>query len=384
MAQRLLAAMVAFALGAAAEPDALPAGDWAAHGLAAEGREAIRDVFRQAVERKIVPGGALLLVHKGEVVLREAFGLADVETKRPFTTDALCFIASLTKPHTATLMVMLAERGKLSLDEPVDTCLPAFKGLKVRGGGPVARAPTLRQGLCHTAGFPGNRAIKSGAFTVNFDGTLADAMADLASRQLAAAPGTRHAYSRFGYMMAARAAEVRCGKPFPRLLREVLLDPIGAKQTTFEPSPDARRRVPTPYDRVRDGFRRRDGQGLGRAINPGGGLYATLDDVGRLLLLHRNKGRVGDERIVSEKALAEMYVAQPATPGTGYGLGFNVLRKGPGGRGRRVRHLGGSGTLAVIDFDLDLIIVLFTQVHQQQILRFRQRLLKAIDDAFAD
>lgn len=72
------------------------------------------------LERKWVLGGAVLVIHRGEPVFREGFGVADIETQRPFLPDAPCPIASLTKLHTTTLIAMLVEQGKLSWDDPVD------------------------------------------------------------------------------------------------------------------------------------------------------------------------------------------------------------------------------------------------------------------------
>src|SRR5262245_39917326 len=69
------------------------------HGFSDEQREVIRTALRGGVERKFVPGGALLIIHQGEPVFREGFGLADMESQRPFTPDAPCRIASLTKLH---------------------------------------------------------------------------------------------------------------------------------------------------------------------------------------------------------------------------------------------------------------------------------------------
>ena len=63
-------------------------------------------------------------------------------------------------------------------------------------------------------------------------------------------------------------------------------------------------------------------------------------------------------------------------------MGLNVLRKGPDGVGRRIQHTGASGTLAWLDFDLDLIIVMLTQVPQTQTGPFRQRLMKTILEIF--
>jgi arylsulfatase A-like enzyme/CubicO group peptidase (beta-lactamase class C family) len=369
-----------------AEPQriSLPQGDWTAHGLTDEQRERIRAAFRAGIDEKFVPGGALMLIHRGEVIFSEAFGEADVESHRPFTTDTPCRIASLTKPHTATLLVKLAADGKLSLDEPVDKWLPEFRGIRVRGQGEAKRAPNLRECLSHTTGFPGNNVLKAGSFKVNFDGDLKDAVADLATKPLLAEPGTRYAYSRLGYMTAGRVAEVVTGKSFGDLMAEMLLEPLGAQVATFEPSEEVAFRMATAYERTREGFRTRGGDRLGSVINPGGGLVSTLDDVGRLLLLHRNRGRIGSQQFVPESLLQQMYVPQPATSGTGYGLGFNIMQKREDGTPARIRHTGASGTLGVVDFDRDLVLIVLTQVPQQQTMRWRSRLVEVIDEVFPE
>jgi len=368
----------------AGEVAGLPTGDWVEHGLSIQDKDDLCKRFQEGVDRKAIPGGSLMIVHGGQVIFSEAFGWADIETKRPFTTNDLCRLASVTKPHTATVIVMLADHGKLSLDDPVDKYLPEFKGVEVRGRGPAKKMPTIRQLLSHTAGFIGGRALKSGSYSVSVDGDLSDIVADIVRQGLVAEPGTRYAYTGHGYFTAGRVAEVVSGKPFDTLMREMLLDPIGAEQSTFRPSERARRTIPTPYHHVDNRLEPFTDLPKGTVIRPAGGLYSTLDGVARFLLLHRNRGMVGGQCVVSASVLAEMYVPQPDTPGQGYGLGFNVLRKGPGGAGRRIQHTGASGTLAWIDFDLDLVIVMLTQVPQTQTQQFRRRVMEKIAEIFPD
>ena len=69
---------------------------WRTHGFTDAQRESLREAFRWGIENKFIPGGALLVIHRGEPVFREAFGVADLETGRPFTIDAPCRIASVT------------------------------------------------------------------------------------------------------------------------------------------------------------------------------------------------------------------------------------------------------------------------------------------------
>lgn len=332
----LLGSVIAIQRSFAGEATSLPTGDWVDHGLSLQDKYELCKRFQEGVDRKAIPGGSLMILHKGEVIFSEAFGLADIEKKRPFTTNDLCRLASVTKPHTATLIIMLADQGRLSLDDPVDKYLPEFKGIEIRGQGPAKKVPTTRQLLSHTAGFIGGRALKSGAYSLSVDDDLSDIVADIVRQGLVAEPGTRYAYTGQGYFTAGRVAEVVTGKPFDMLMREMLLDPIGAEQSTFRPSEQAKRIIPTPYNHVDGRLEPFTDLPQGTVIRPGGGLYSTLDGVARFLLLHRNRGTVGGRRIVSASVLAKMYVPQPGTPGQGYGLGFNVLRKGPDGTARRI------------------------------------------------
>lgn len=360
---------------------------WLDHGFTAAQREEIRTAFQLGIEKKFVPGGALLIVHRGETVFREAFGLADLESKRPFTVADPCRIASLTKPHTSTLLALLVEEGKLAWDDPVDKYLPSFTGVTVRGRGPAARSPKIRELLSHTAGFPGQPAIESGKWTLKADGTLADAVEDLPRQGLAAEPGSVFAYTGLGYIVAGRIAEVITGKEFGALMAERLLGPIGATTATFYPSAELRSKMPTGYDRKDGGFVKIDVakrmEAAGNFPNPAGRLISTLDDVGRFLLLHRNRGMVDGRRLLEAGSLQALYRAQPATGPNGYGLGFNVLKADADGVGVRIRHTGASGTFAQLDFEHDVFFVILTQVPQTQTQPFRDRLLRAIGSVFA-
>ena len=364
--------------------DPLPVGDWQAHGLTADHRDAITRALQQGINRQLIPGGALLILHRGEVVFREGFGVADLSTGRKFTADTPCRIASVTKPHTATMIVRLAEQGKLTLHEPIDKWLPEFQGVLGPDGQPAARAPTLAECLSHTAGFAGNDALKRGAVDIPFTGTLEQSMRELARLKLLARPGTKWDYSRLGFMAAGRVAEVVTGKSYSQVMQETLLEPIGCEVASFEMTPELEARLAVAYQRQRGRFelRRPDLEVDDRTPNPGGGLISTLDDVGRLLLLHRNRGRVGDRQIVRPESLAQMYVSQPGSNGNGYGLGFNVLRKRADGTTSRVQHIGASGTLAWFDFDADLGVVLLTQVPTPQIQNWRNQVIRVIGEVF--
>jgi CubicO group peptidase (beta-lactamase class C family) len=84
---------------------------WTRHGFTEIQRDRIHSALQRGVEQHFIPGGALLIVHRGEPVFREATGYASLESRTAFPVDAPCRIASLTKPHTSTLLAMLVEQA---------------------------------------------------------------------------------------------------------------------------------------------------------------------------------------------------------------------------------------------------------------------------------
>jgi methyl acetate hydrolase len=161
-----MAAEIVFAAGVAV---AAMAGT--ANAQNSPGSAAIDASLRGAVERKDVPGVVALITDREHVLYQSAFGVADVATGRPLTTDALFRIASMTKPVTSVALMQLVEQGRLGLDDPAEKYLPQLAGLKViesfdaASGAyqvrPASRQPTVRHFLTHTSGlaYPFTSAI---------------------------------------------------------------------------------------------------------------------------------------------------------------------------------------------------------------------------------
>ena len=369
-----------FTLSTFAAPP-VPTGDWEAHGLKESQREKIRAAFQKGIDEQFIPGGSLTIIHKGEVILKEGFGVADLESQEPFDANAPCRIASLTKPHTTTTIALLAEKGLLSFSDPLSKYIPAFKKLKVRGEDGYAKPITLAMCLSHTAGFASNNQLKAGELSLNWNGTLEEVVNELATHDLFYEPATAYGYGRLGYMSAARVAEIVTGKPFEQVMADELFAPLGSTESTFDYE-SMIDQIPTPYVRSKSGFQERTGEPMGTVINPGGSLIATSDNVARLLLLHRNRGKVDGKRIISEEILQQMYQSQPGRGKAKYGFGFNILAQRADGSTSRIQHTGASGTIGIIDFDLDLIVIALTQVPQVQTNKWRGPLLKTIFETF--
>ena len=126
----------------------LPVGDPAEHGLDEEEIEKLRGFLREAVESGSMPTGATLLIaHRGEVIFKEAAGR--------LKPNSILFLASSTKPITATVVAILAERGILSLDDPLEKHIPEFKLVRLEDGKRPTHPATVGQAISNSSGISG-------------------------------------------------------------------------------------------------------------------------------------------------------------------------------------------------------------------------------------
>ena len=180
-----------------------------------------------------------------------------------------------------------------------------------------------------------------------FTGDNAAVLAELIEEGLATEPGTRFAYTKFGYDVVAAIIEKITDKRIDRAMRELVFDPIGMKQTGFRLSevlPDSAKGIKSKEIKY---------------FNAAGGLLSTPDDLTMFYMFHLNGGKVAGEEIVDRKILEHMYRAQPAAPN--YGIGFNVSNPDSGGVGQRIRHGGASGTIGWADRERGIIFIGLSQ-----------------------
>ena len=355
-----------------------------AHGIADSELDALRTILKKAVDDRVVPGVSLLLAHKGEVIFKEAFG--------NLTIDQKVLMASSSKPVTATLLMILVDRGKLALDDPLEKYLPEFKGITIKGK-PPAKPPTVRHVLCNMSGLPGdffaesllkrlrkgagkaqevaNEAEKevekgkdrAGLFSAR-NRSLAASVRELANRGLATEPGAEFHYCTMGFNVAARVAEVAAGRSFEELVRTELFEPLGLINTRYTPF-GLQGLVASPMLP----------NGESRFIMAGGGMSSTLDDFAAFYQMHANGGTYHGRRILSEQALRAMHTRQArlellmAGPyGNDYGLSFFLDRLDETGQAHLITHPGLFGTTPWLDKDRDVVGVFFVQSNFLRVL----------------
>jgi CubicO group peptidase (beta-lactamase class C family) len=356
-------------------PQLLQPGDPHSHGLSDADLESLSAILRKAVDDHTVPGVSLLLAHKGEVIYKKSFGNLAV--------DHHALMASSSKPVTATILMILVDQGRLSLEDPVEKYLPEFKGITINGR-PPAKLPTVRHLLCNMSGLPADflaesllKRLRNGAgkaqdgikgkeleksnpslrFPTGGNRSLADSVRELAKGGLATEPGAEFHYSTMGFNVAARVAEVVAQRPFEELSRTELLEPLGMKNTRYTPSGlQALSSRPTLSN------------GESRFIMAGGGMTSTLEDFAAFYQMHLNGGTYRDRRILSEQSAATMHTRQAklellmAGPyGNDYGLAFFLDRLDEKGEARVITHPGLFGTTPWFDKDRELVGILFVQ-----------------------
>src|SRR6266496_6214663 len=221
-------------------------------GFSSERLERITKIFREDAAHGKAPGFVLLIARHGKLGYFEAIGALNPETNAPMTGDAIFRIYSMTKPITQVAAMLLYEEGRITLDEPIAKYLPQFKDMKVgiekadpAGGQPTldlvaAQRPMLIQDLMrHTSGltygFFGNLLVKKAyveAQLAKGDFDNAEFANRIAKLPLAFQPGTTWDYSHSTDILG-RLIEVVSGKSLYQTEKELLLDPLGMKDTSF-------------------------------------------------------------------------------------------------------------------------------------------------------
>ena len=355
---------------------------------AEEQLDSLAAMMSQAVTEKQVAGASFVVVHKGEVVFREGFGYADIESKRPFTADELLPIASVSKPFMASVVMALVDQGKLNLDDPVEKFLPAFKGKRVQGSKSPAKPMTIRQLISHTAGFWGNKGISSEKMDLirNFERPLDETIDLVAKYDLAYEPGTKWVYSGVGYCVLGRVVEVALGESLEVISQEALFRPMGLSNTTFLPSREMRKAVPTAY--LREGRELKAKDSLSeieelRFILPGGSLFTNLDALAAFGQMHLNDGLYDGKRILSKESVTEMRKLQGAAkPRRTYGVGWFRDDVSDSGLAELTFHGGALGAHLRIDRRRELVCAFLVHQNGPQVKPLKDKLVDHVNKMF--
>lgn len=290
-------------------------------------------IFEKATETKL-PSVTISLIKDRKVVWSGAAGYKNLETGAAATPETLYGIGSVTKSFTVMAVCMLAEQGKLALDDPIDKYVP----FPVKPFGEPIRIWHL---LSHSSGIPalGHAEGVIRAMTGNSSRWFPAAVSndllsflDSAGDWVLAKPGERWFYLNEGYELVGAAIECVTGLPYIEFVRQNIVLPLGMARTFYRKEDvDKDLDVAVPYVHSDDGKPVPSTYPYGSVV-AAGGMISSVMDMAKVISMHLNWGEYPGGRLVSKKSLQEMQTPRvPTAHKDGpfgnfeYGLGFFLL-----------------------------------------------------------
>jgi CubicO group peptidase (beta-lactamase class C family) len=258
-----------------------------------------------------VPGAALLVIKDGTAVVRKGYGYADLDNRTSVTPQTNFRLASVTKQFTAAAILLLAEDGELSIDDPVRRWLPTLHE--------VTEPITIRHLLTHTSGLIDYEDVIPVSMTAQLHD--ADVLQILAGQdRLYFEPGTAYRYSNSAYALLALIGARASGRSFARFLKARIFDPLEMTGTVAHEegiSQIAHRAY--GHSAASDGWTRTD-QSQTSAVLGDGGIYSSIDDLAKW------DAALYDERLLRRSSLAAALTPATTTddPNTNYGFGWRI------------------------------------------------------------
>jgi CubicO group peptidase (beta-lactamase class C family) len=242
-------------------------------------------------------------------------------------TDSVFWIASMTKPVTATALLLLQDEGKLNVADPVAKYIPEFAHLKTPSGQPANL--TLARLMTHTSGLgEGDTNVLASAHT------LAELIPAYLAAPMQFEPGSKWNYCQSGINTSARIVEIVSGLPFDVFVQTRILQPLGMKHTTFHPARNPSLHLAVAYKK------NAKTQSLEAAPPPStygveghpplgnGGLFSTGPDYARFCQMLLNGGTFHGRRYLSPEAVKLMTTVQTGDLPTGFLQGPELGSRG--------------------------------------------------------
>lgn len=340
-------------------------------GLSPAAIEALSSVLQSAVRKGDAPGLVALVVDRDGVLFEAAAGQSDVARGAAMSADAIFSIASMTKPVTSVAAMILYERGRLGLDDPVGMYLPEFAAREVARfdatTGSYAMQPsttpvTVRHLLSHTSGI-GYSFCNSRVARLEQDYPGEEWELPLIDE-----PGTKWHYGPSTRVVGLLVEQIS-GLSLEAFFQTEIFAPLSMLDTSFAVPLEKQARLPTFHSRRSDGgLQESPRDGVATTPTPpftgDGGLYTTARDYGRFMRMFLNGGTLDGARILSPSSVEMMgqnqiggvFVEQqeaaspaltrPFPLGAGsdkFGIGFQITMADSGGAARSVGSLAWGG-----------------------------------------
>jgi CubicO group peptidase (beta-lactamase class C family) len=274
--------------------------------------EKVADALFHDFDQADVPGAAVMVTKNNKSVFAKGYGLADLKRRIPCTTKTNFRLASLTTQFTAMAVLILAEQGKLSLEDHLPKFFPEFPQ--------YGKTITIRHLLTHRSGLPDYEDhIPQGTTIPLSDRDVLFILQRQNNTDFL--PGSQFHYSNSAYALLALLVENVSGRTFPAFLKERIFEPLGMTNTvayvaglSFVPN------RAYGYASERGGWELSD-QNLTSAVLGDGGIYSSIAD------LFKWDQALYAEKLVSRRMLSDAFAAhssQSDFKGSGYGYGWYI------------------------------------------------------------
>lgn len=264
--------------------------------LFAETRQSIQNL----VAERGWPGVAIAVVDRDRVLWSETFGVRDIKTGVPITSETVFNVGSITKTVASTAVMLAVQDGLVELDISIDAYLPDFTVNSRWEEHPEQRI-TLRHLLNHTAGF-----THEGPIGNNFNPASPswdDHLASIPDTWLKFPIGERYAYSNLGIETASHIVQKVSGLPFETFVEQRIFEPLGM-QSSFVNTPTRNGNCDACATGHNNWFTQLPTY---IPMEGAGGIRMTLDDAIRYLQFHLNRGQVADTQVLGSHFIDEMY-----------------------------------------------------------------------------
>jgi CubicO group peptidase (beta-lactamase class C family) len=271
------------------------------------------------------PGAAAIVVKEGQVVYRQAFGLANLELGVPMRADYLFRIGSITKQFTAVAILILVGESKLALDDDISKFLPDYPthGHRI----------TVEHLLTHTSGIMSYTSRTDFREIWRKDVTVPELIGLFRDLPMEFAPGERYSYSNSGYVLLGAIVEAVSGQSYAEFLEQRIFLPINLVHTTYDRTERIVPRRAAGYDKGPDGWQNAAFISMTQP-HAAGGLMSTVDDLA-----------TWDAALYTDHLVAPSLLNRAWTPyrlndgsSTGYGYGWGI---GSYAVHRLIQHGGG-------------------------------------------
>jgi CubicO group peptidase (beta-lactamase class C family) len=288
----------------------------------------IRDLIRRKLKQNEAPSIAVAVVRNGQIVWEEGFGWADKEQKRATSATTPYLLGSVSKPITATAVLVARERGLVDLDRPINNYLGEARLRAAIGN---VSGATVRRVVQHMAGLP---EYSEAHYRDEPGQSPSLALAIRRYGVLTRPPGEQFVYSNLGYAALGGVLARVSGKSYGDFLHDAVFVPLGMRQAAA-PGPHLSPLRAVGY--LPDGGREVD---YTRSHVPAADLYASAHDLAQFGLFHLKAHLPEQQQILSDKSIDEMKDTTVPMGDAAYGLGWHIRRDAKGRR--QVLHGGAS------------------------------------------